>query len=332
MGGGFPSRNYFIWYVESDSFSTERYEFARGPNGVLFGDGGAGGIVTTWSKRPRFDKRAYSVNLRADSYGGYRATTDLNQPVGDRFALRLNTLYERATSWRDYTDNDREGMHLAGTFRLTQRNHVRFETEVGGHKQAIYPSYYSDQSSLWNGQSYNGVEPLSTSGTGITRVGGSSPVFVYVPGTPNGGYNDWSTFYASTGTGLYLLPNGERRTDVANFPALPTKEFNFQPPDSVAKLSYYTYSFYLDHRFNDNLFVEFSYNRLMNDRRSTPNQIKPNQYRFDINRVVPGGGTNFNYGKAYSDTIWLKTRGKNLVDDFRVLANWRFDTSCVSMP
>jgi outer membrane receptor protein involved in Fe transport len=52
LGNSFPSRNYFVWYVDSDSYVTERYEFARGPNSVLFGDGNVGGIQTTWTKRP----------------------------------------------------------------------------------------------------------------------------------------------------------------------------------------------------------------------------------------------------------------------------------------
>ena len=46
MGSSFQSRNHFMWYVPSDSYNTERYEFSRGPNGVLFGDAGAGGIST----------------------------------------------------------------------------------------------------------------------------------------------------------------------------------------------------------------------------------------------------------------------------------------------
>lgn len=96
MGASFASRNYFLWYVESDSYNTERYEFARGPNGVLFGDGGPGGISTTWTKRPRFDRPANGVNFRLDSYSGWRSTIDLNRPVTKNFALRLNALAENS--------------------------------------------------------------------------------------------------------------------------------------------------------------------------------------------------------------------------------------------
>ena len=86
MGATFASRNYFLWYVESDSYNTERYEFARGPNGVLFGDGGPGGISTTWTKRPRFDRAANAVNFRLDSYAGWRGSVDFNRPLTKNFA------------------------------------------------------------------------------------------------------------------------------------------------------------------------------------------------------------------------------------------------------
>ena len=52
VGNSFPSRNYFRWYVSSDTYNTERLEFARGPNSILFGDGNPGGISTTFTRKP----------------------------------------------------------------------------------------------------------------------------------------------------------------------------------------------------------------------------------------------------------------------------------------
>src|SRR5262245_57927245 len=141
MGGSFQSRNHFMWYVPSDSFNTERYEFSRGPNGVLFGDGGAGGIATTLTKRARFDARKTSLSLWGTSYGGYRSTLDHNQPVSRNFALRFNALYENMPTWRENTDNMRWGAHLAGSYRFTPRNVFRFEIEKGGYQRAMLPAF-----------------------------------------------------------------------------------------------------------------------------------------------------------------------------------------------
>ena len=325
MGATFASRNYFLWYVESDSYNTERYEFARGPNGVLFGDAGAGGISTTWTKRPRFDRATNSLNTRVDSYGGYRSSIDLNRPLTKGFALRLNAFQESAPTFRDYSENDRLGVHLAGSVKVTQRNQFRFEGEVGTQRRILYPNYYSDQGSYWNGvASYNGVTAPSTSGTGVARIS-TSNYFLYLPNTPNGGLNDHGPFYQSTGTGLSLLPTGDVRRDIPNSPRLPDKAFNFQPPDSIARLNYYTYSVYFDHRFSDNLFVEVAFNRLRNDRQSYGNQNLFSTYRVDVNTVLPGGGYNRNFGKAFTDAERVRTLQGNLVGDVRALANWRFE-------
>jgi outer membrane receptor protein involved in Fe transport len=87
VGNSFPSRNYFRWYVSSDSYNTERLEFARGPNSILFGDGNPGGVNTTWTKQALFVPRR-SLQLRTDTYGGYRASMDYNVPAGDKLAVR----------------------------------------------------------------------------------------------------------------------------------------------------------------------------------------------------------------------------------------------------
>lgn len=330
MGATFASRNYFLWYVESDSYNTERYEFARGPNGVLFGDAGAGGISTTWTKRPRFDRATNSINARVDTYGGYRTSIDVNRPVTKKFALRLNSFFEQAPSFRDFSDNRRVGTHLAGIYRLTQRNQFRFEGEVGLQKRILYPNYYADQASYWNGTtSYNGVTAPSTTGTGVGRIS-TANYFVYIPGTANGGYNDWGPYYQSTGTGLGLDPSGDQRTDIPNAPRLPNKEFNFQPPDSITRLYYYTYSLYFDHRFSDNLFVEVAFNRLRNDRQAYGSQTLFSTYRVDVNTQLPGGAPNPNYGKPFSDAERVRSLQGNIVHDVRALANWRFERSWIN--
>ncbi|MBI5772035.1 MAG: TonB-dependent receptor [Verrucomicrobia bacterium] len=324
MGSTFPSRNYFLWYVESDSYNTERYEFARGPNGVLFGDGGPGGISTTWTKRPRFDRPTRSVNFRLDSYEGYRGSIDVNQPLTKNLALRLNAFGENAPGYRDYNHNERQGVHLAGIYRLTRKNQFRFEGEFGLQDRSIYPSYYVDQASFWNGTTVNtGTATPTTAGTGIARTS-TNNFFVAIPGIANGGLLDWGPSYQSTGTGFGLLQNAAYRSDVPNFPRIPKKEFNLQPPDSVARLYYYAYTVYLDHRFSDNFYVEVAFNRFRNDRHSHGTQAQFNTFRLDVNQLLPGGGANPNFLKPFTDTERTKSLQGNIVHDGRILANWRF--------
>jgi outer membrane receptor protein involved in Fe transport len=326
MGSSFQSRNHFMWYVPSDSYNTERYEFSRGPNGVLFGDAGAGGISTNLTKRARFDAVKTSASLWGTSYGGYRSTLDHNRPLGPTMAVRLNAVYENMPSWRENTDNMRWGVHLAGTYRFTPKNQFRFEVEKGGYNRALYANYFADQGSYWNGTTtYDGVTAPVTAGAGIARIS-TTPYFVYIPGTPNNGLNDYSTFYQTVGSGIGLYPGGKERTDLPNLARWPYKDWNMQPVDAYSRLNYYTYSAYLDHRFSDNFVVEAGYNRTRQIYNVNNNQFRFSDYRVDVNRVLPGGTPNPNFGKPYADlNARLTGQSENTMDEIRVMANYRFD-------
>src|SRR5688500_9828155 len=41
-GGGRPQRNFFPQFNNGDSYNLERYDFGRGPNAILFGNGSLG--------------------------------------------------------------------------------------------------------------------------------------------------------------------------------------------------------------------------------------------------------------------------------------------------
>jgi outer membrane receptor for ferric coprogen and ferric-rhodotorulic acid len=326
MGSSFQSRNHFMWYVPSDSYNTERYEFSRGPNGVLFGDAGAGGISTNLTKRARFDAVRTSAGLWGTSYGGYRSVLDHNRPLARNFAVRLNAVYENMPSWRENTDNIRWGAHLAGSYRFTPKNVFRFEVEKGGYNRAMYANYIADQGSYWDGRTiFDGTTAPSTAGTGVARIA-TTPYLVYIPGTPNGGLNDYQTFYQTTGSGIGLYPAGQQRTDLPNLARWPYKDWNMQPIDSFSRLNYYTYSAYVDHRFSDNFYVEAGYNRTRQIYSVNRNQFRFSDFRVDVNRTLPGGAPNPNFGKPYADlNARLVGQSENTMDEGRIMANYRFE-------
>ena len=70
VGSG-SSRNFFTWYVPSDAYNVERFDFNKGSNSLMFGDSNPGGQATIYTKRAR------SRNLRAvgciSGIGGCRA-------------------------------------------------------------------------------------------------------------------------------------------------------------------------------------------------------------------------------------------------------------------
>ncbi|MFL6728621.1 MAG: TonB-dependent receptor plug domain-containing protein, partial [Sphingomicrobium sp.] len=76
-----------------DFYNIDRVEVLKGPNAMIFGRGGGGGIVNRVLKRPSFV--AYrGLTASGDGFGGYRLAGDVDQPFGPSFGVRLNALYE----------------------------------------------------------------------------------------------------------------------------------------------------------------------------------------------------------------------------------------------
>jgi len=75
----------------SSTFDVERADVVRGPQGLLYGAGGAGGTVNTVSKRAKFGRNEGRASWRVDQYGSKQGQFDYNVG-GDRVALRLSLL------------------------------------------------------------------------------------------------------------------------------------------------------------------------------------------------------------------------------------------------
>jgi catecholate siderophore receptor len=93
-----------------DLYNAERIEILRGPNAMIFGRGGGGGIVNRVTKRSSF--RPYrEFAVQADSEGGFRLTGDLDQPLGEGLGLRVNGVYENGESFRREVELERFGIN-----------------------------------------------------------------------------------------------------------------------------------------------------------------------------------------------------------------------------
>ena len=82
-------RNFFHLSLNTDTYNEERIDFARGPNALLFGTNGLGGVVNTITKHARSDQAFNRVGLLFGSWNKYRTTFDINMPVNDKLALRI---------------------------------------------------------------------------------------------------------------------------------------------------------------------------------------------------------------------------------------------------
>ena len=86
-----------------DFYNVDRIEVLKGPNAMIFGRGGGGGIVNRVTKRSSLDSYRQLL-ASADSFGGFRLTGDLDQPLAETIGLRLNGMYEDGDSFRRHVD------------------------------------------------------------------------------------------------------------------------------------------------------------------------------------------------------------------------------------
>ena len=81
--------------VPIDTYNVDSVEISRGPNSNIFGLGNAGGSVNFIKSKANASQRKVSTKFSVDSYGGYRGSFDINQPLVDqKVGLRVLGLYD----------------------------------------------------------------------------------------------------------------------------------------------------------------------------------------------------------------------------------------------
>jgi catecholate siderophore receptor len=93
-----------------DLYNLDRVEALKGPNAMIFGRGGGGGVINRVTKEPLFVPMR-EITLQGGSFGNRRFTTDLNQPLRSGAAFRLNGMYENSDSFRNGIDLERYGIN-----------------------------------------------------------------------------------------------------------------------------------------------------------------------------------------------------------------------------
>jgi catecholate siderophore receptor len=93
-----------------DLYNLDRVEVLRGPNAMIFGRGGGGGVVNRVTKRTSGEAWR-EFGLAADGEGGVRATGDVDLPIGGGVGLRVNGLFENGESFRRGVELERYGVN-----------------------------------------------------------------------------------------------------------------------------------------------------------------------------------------------------------------------------
>lgn len=127
---GALARNFISTSFRPEFYTIDRIDNSSGPNAILFGIGGAGGVANVSTKRAKLNRNSTSVEIRGDENGSFRTALDANLALAkDKFGVRLNLIADRSRTFREYSDNDLDGIHLTTKFRPTKTTEINIELE-----------------------------------------------------------------------------------------------------------------------------------------------------------------------------------------------------------
>ncbi len=106
-----------------DFYNTETVEVLKGPNAMLFGRGGAGGVINRVLKQPDWRDTA-AASLALGPYGSRRASIDVGGIITPSAAFRVNAMLDQAGSFRQSVQAHRSGINPTFSYRLNPATRV----------------------------------------------------------------------------------------------------------------------------------------------------------------------------------------------------------------
>jgi catecholate siderophore receptor len=140
-----------------DTFNLESVEVLKGPSAVIFGRGSTGGAINQVSKSPSLTP-SRTLSLTSGYGPTVRGTADINQPLGDTSALRLNLLgYYNDVVDRDEIWLSRFGIapsYIVGLGTPTQFSAYFYYTHDEGTPDYGYPYVFGNPPDVPRGNNY----------------------------------------------------------------------------------------------------------------------------------------------------------------------------------
>lgn len=111
-----------------DLYNLDRVETMKGPNAMIFGRGGGGGVINRVTKEAYFGALR-EVSLQGGSFSNKRISADFDQPLNEKIAFRVNGLYENSGSFRKFVGLERYGINPTLTILPGNQTRITFGYE-----------------------------------------------------------------------------------------------------------------------------------------------------------------------------------------------------------
>ena len=118
-------------------YNVEQVEVLRGPNALLFGRGGTGGIINRVSKKAQVGEQFGSFVMGRDTFGSRDISADYNTELNDNAALRLNVHMDQLENHRDFYEGNRYGFNPTMRFEISEDSTLDLSYEHANHERFI---------------------------------------------------------------------------------------------------------------------------------------------------------------------------------------------------
>ena len=118
-------------------YNVEQVEILRGPNALLFGRGGTGGIINRVTKKAVVGETFTAHDVGIDSFGAADIALDTNFQLENGAALRINLHSDTLANHRDHYDGNRVGFNPTMTLKVSPETTVFLSYEYADHERFI---------------------------------------------------------------------------------------------------------------------------------------------------------------------------------------------------
>lgn len=118
-------------------YNIEQVEILRGPNALLFGRGGAGGVINRVTKKAEIGQDFDAYSLSIDSFGASEVQLDKNVAIDETSAFRLNAYYDTFENHRDFSDGSGYGVNPSFKFALSDQTTLDLAVEAIDYDRSI---------------------------------------------------------------------------------------------------------------------------------------------------------------------------------------------------
>ena len=106
-----------------DLYNIDRVEVLKGSNGMIFGRGGAGGVINRVTKEAGWTP-INEVSAQYGSFSHKRIAVDVGRAINEVAAFRLNAMYEHSNSFRNGVELERGGVNPTLTIKPTAQTKI----------------------------------------------------------------------------------------------------------------------------------------------------------------------------------------------------------------